>query len=66
MLYILAIFLPPVAVLLTGKPFQAFINLILCFFLWIPAVIHAFFVINQHNADRRNDKLIRAVEKSRS
>ncbi|MGB2870495.1 YqaE/Pmp3 family membrane protein, partial [Psychrobacillus psychrotolerans] len=46
MLYLLAIFLPPVAVLLVGKPFQAFINFLLCFLIWIPAVIHAILVVN--------------------
>ncbi|MGO9480288.1 MAG: YqaE/Pmp3 family membrane protein, partial [Candidatus Kryptoniota bacterium] len=41
MLYLLAFILPPVAVLLSGKPIQALLNFFLCFLLWIPAVIHA-------------------------
>jgi len=40
-MYLLAILLPPVAVLMCGKPLQAFINLILCLFLYIPGMVHA-------------------------
>jgi uncharacterized membrane protein YqaE (UPF0057 family) len=47
MMYLLAIFFPPLAVLLVGKPFQAFINLLLCLLFWIPAVIHAFAIVNE-------------------
>jgi uncharacterized membrane protein YqaE (UPF0057 family) len=53
MMYLFAIILPPVAVLLKGKPMQALINLVLCFFFWIPAVIHAWIVINGANQDKR-------------
>jgi uncharacterized membrane protein YqaE (UPF0057 family) len=55
MMYLLAIFFPPIAVLFTGKPFQAFINLLLCLCLWIPAVIHAFAIVNE----KKMKKLIR-------
>lgn len=37
MLWILAIILPPLAILLCGKPFQALINIILTLLGWIPA-----------------------------
>lgn len=63
MLYLLAILLPPVAVLLTGKPFQALLNVILCVFLWVPGVIHAILVVNAHLADQRNKELIKALGK---
>ena len=63
MLYLLAIILPPVAVLLCGKPMQAVINLVLTLLFWIPGMLHALFVVNSHLADKRNDKLIRAVER---
>lgn len=56
MLYLLAIFLPPVAVLMVGKPVQALINLLLCLLLWIPAVIHAILVVNEHKADKRIER----------
>lgn len=62
MRYLLAIILPPLAVLLCGKPGQALLNLILCLFGWIPGIIHAIIVVNSHKADKRNDKLIEAIQ----
>lgn len=56
MLYLLAILLPPVAVLLTGRPIQALINVGLCLLLWIPGVIHAWSVVNEHKANKRAEK----------
>lgn len=65
MRYLIAIFLPPLAVLLCGKPFQAIINFFLLFAFWIPAVIHALFVVQSHKADRRNQELIAAMQNTR-
>lgn len=65
MLYLLAIILPPLAVLLAGKPGQALLNLGLTCLLWVPGVVHALLVVSSHNADKRNDKLIRAMERTR-
>jgi uncharacterized membrane protein YqaE (UPF0057 family) len=66
-MYLLAIFLPPVAVLFCGKPIQALLNLFLTMCFWIPGVIHAFMVVGAKNADKRTDRLIDAVnEKSQS
>ena len=65
MIYILAIFLPPVAVLLVGKPFQALINLFLCLLLWIPGVIHAILVINSAKANARAERIIRETRRQR-
>ena len=62
MRYFLAIILPPVAVLLCGKPFQAILNLILTMFFWIPGVVHALFVVNSHLADVRTEKMIDVVK----
>lgn len=45
---ILCVLLPPLAVFLEkglGKDF--IINLILCFFFWIPGIIHAFWTIGK-------------------
>ena len=53
MLYLLAIVLPPVAVLIAGKPVQAVLNLLLTLCLWVPGMIHALFVVNETKADRR-------------
>lgn len=61
MLYLLAIILPPVAVLLSGKPGQALLNLILTLCLWIPGVIHAIMVVNEHKADKRAERLARQM-----
>jgi uncharacterized membrane protein YqaE (UPF0057 family) len=65
MLYVLAIFLPPVAILLCGKPFQAIINVPLCCMFWLPGMLHALFVVNSHLADRRIKELARAMGKDR-
>jgi len=59
--YLLAILLPPVAVLLCGKPMQALLSVLLTLCLWVPGIIHAILVVNSHNADKRNEKLIEAV-----
>lgn len=56
-MYLLAILLPPVAVLICGKPLQAFINLGLCLFLYIPGMVHAIMVVNEYKADRRAEKI---------
>ncbi|MHB0884149.1 YqaE/Pmp3 family membrane protein [Paenibacillus sp. SEL1] len=63
MRYLLAILIPPLAVLLCGKPGQAILNFILCLFFFIPGVIHALVVVNSHKADKRNEQLIRAMHR---
>lgn len=62
MRYFLAILLPPVAVLLCGKPGQMILNIILTLLGWIPGIIHALFVVNSHLADKRNQKVIDAIK----
>ncbi len=61
--YLLAIILPPVAVLLKGKPGQAVLNLLLTLCFWVPGVIHAILVVNNAHADKRNKQLIKAMNK---
>ncbi len=56
MLYLLAIVLPPLAVLLTGRPAQAVLNVGLTVLVWIPGVIHAFAVVHEHKANQRARK----------
>lgn len=63
MRYFLAIILPPLAVLLCGKPIQFLLNILLTLLGWIPGVIHAILVVNGHLADKRNDKLIKSIKK---
>ena len=65
MRYLLAILLPPVAVLLWGKPFQAILSIFLTLAFWIPGVVHALFVVHSHLADKRNRELIRAIRESK-
>jgi uncharacterized membrane protein YqaE (UPF0057 family) len=65
MRYLLAIICPPLAVLFCGKPVQFFLNLLLTLCLWIPGMIHAFAVVASHKADKRNDKLIKAIQGER-
>jgi len=63
MLYLLAILLPPIAVLLCGKPGSAILNLLLTCCFWLPGVIHALFVVSSHKADQRTEKLIKVLGK---
>ena len=62
MLYFLAIILPPLAVLFCGKPVQFLLNLVLTLLFWLPGVIHAILVVNNHLADKRADKIVKAVK----
>ena len=76
MLYLLAAFCSPLALLLAGKPFQALANLVIyllsivCwvtiilhsvgFVLWGIGFLHAVVAIDNARADRRLRRLIRA------
>ena len=61
MMYLLAILLPPVAVLVTGRPFQAVLNFFLTLLFWVPGVIHAILVDNEHKANQRADRIARQM-----
>ena len=63
MRYILAILLPPIAVLSCGKPFQALANIILTLLFWVPGVIHALLVVHDHHENRRADRVIDAIHR---
>jgi uncharacterized membrane protein YqaE (UPF0057 family) len=52
-MYLLAILLPPLAVLLCGKPFQALISIPLTLLFWVPGIIHALLVVGEQKADSR-------------
>lgn len=62
-MYLLAIVLPPLAVLLCGKPFQAILNCGLTVLGWVPGMIHALFVVAGRHADRRTDRVIESLER---
>jgi hypothetical protein len=77
MLYVIAIFLPPLALLLAGKLGHALLSLLLVcisiplmfvgigFLIHLAPVIHAFVVIGGRNADKRTDRIVRAVQGER-
>jgi uncharacterized membrane protein YqaE (UPF0057 family) len=60
-LYLVAVVLPPLAVLLCGKPFQALLSIVLSLFLYFPGLIHALFVVNKHYADKRHQEILREM-----
>jgi uncharacterized membrane protein YqaE (UPF0057 family) len=48
LLIVLAIFLPPIAVLCkSGAGKDLLINIILCIFFWVPGIIHALWVVTK-------------------
>lgn len=61
MIYVLAIFLPPLALLIRGKVGHAILNVFLCLFFWLPGVIHAIAVIADDKAKERNAALLKAL-----
>ena len=63
MIWLLVILLPPVAVLMVGKPMTALLNLLLTLFFWIPGVIHAFLVVKEKKDDKRMEKQIKLQDK---
>ena len=64
MRYLIAILLPPVAVLSCGRPFQAMLNLALTLLFWVPGVLHAVLVVHQHQEDIRADRIVRAIRQT--
>lgn len=61
MRFLLAILLPPLAVLSCGKPVQAVLNLLLTLCFWLPGALHAVLVVNQYYEDRNADRIIAAM-----
>lgn len=62
MLYLVALLLPPVAVLLAGKPVQALLNLVLTLCFYIPGAVHACLVVHERYNDRRTLRIIAAMQ----
>lgn len=73
MIYVLAVFLPPLALLLNGQPFSALFNFVmlvpcLVFGLIFPVLffipsIHAVVAIYMKREDRRHRELVDAIER---
>jgi hypothetical protein len=73
MIYILAVFLPPIALLLNGQPFSALLNFILIvpcillglifhILLLVPS-IHALVAIYMAREERRHREVVDAIER---
>ena len=72
MIYILAVFLPPLALLLNGQPFSALLNVIIiapCILLgllfhvlWLVPAAHAIIAIAMKREDRRHREIVDAIE----
>ncbi|GGP16454.1 YqaE/Pmp3 family membrane protein [Oceanobacillus neutriphilus] len=58
-----AILCPPIAVIMTGRPFQALIALVLWLCLWIPGSIYAWGIVTDHKADKRMEKQVKLQHK---
>jgi hypothetical protein len=72
MRYLLCL-IPPLAILLCGRPFQAFFNLILCLVAipsggisLMPAIVWAILVTMMWYNDQREARILRAIRESRS
>lgn len=62
MLTVLAVLCPPLAVLLAASPTRALQNLGLTLLLYIPGVLHARSVVEQHRVRRRYDHMLRLLD----
>jgi hypothetical protein len=79
MLYLLAIFCAPLALLFIGKWFQAILNFVLYatalvfaitivlfqlgVIAWLIGVVHAVLVVNNHRADQRSRAIIESMRR---
>ena len=63
MLYILAVILPPLAVILAGRPQKFLTSLVLTILFWVPGIVHAWVTISRANRDRHDKKLLKAQAK---
>lgn len=61
---LLAILLPPLAVLLCGRPMAALLTIPLTMLAWFPGVIYAIYVVMNHDADQRVERLAAAMGKA--
>lgn len=61
MLPFLAVVCPPLAVLATGRPAGALVNVALTACFYVPGIVHALAAVGRHATDRRNAALLQAV-----
>jgi uncharacterized membrane protein YqaE (UPF0057 family) len=55
--YFFCVFLPPLAILMTGRMGSFLLSLVLTLLGWLPGVIHAILVVNDYEAEKRLEKL---------
>jgi len=60
-MYLIAILCPPLAVLFSGKPIQALINIILSLLFYFPGLIHAIMVVKDSKDEKRHKELIKQM-----
>ncbi|WP_416149990.1 YqaE/Pmp3 family membrane protein [Salipaludibacillus sp. HK11] len=61
-IYLLALFLPPVAVFKLGTRSQGYLNILLTLLLWSPGAMHAILVVN----DKKNEERMERQEKRKN
>ncbi len=64
MRYLIAIFCPPLAILLCGRLILAIFSIPLWFCGWLPGALLALLVVSATLADRRNQELIQSIDKN--
>ncbi|HRX49598.1 MAG TPA: YqaE/Pmp3 family membrane protein [Spirochaetota bacterium] len=62
-MYLVAILCPPLAVLFSGKPFQAIINIVLSLIFYFPGLIHAIMVVKDSKDEKRHKEMIKKMDK---
>jgi len=55
-------FIPPLATISCGKIGATLLNILLTISLYIPGVIHAFFVVNQYYAEQRHKEMMEVLK----
>jgi uncharacterized membrane protein YqaE (UPF0057 family) len=61
-MFFLCVFFPPLAALISGGLMSGILNLFLTLLGWIPGMIHAFMVVNNERAEKRNQEHIEAIQ----
>jgi hypothetical protein len=73
MIYVLAVFLPPLGLLLNGQPFAAIFNVaifvpcvVFGFFfpvLWLVPSLHGVIAVHMRREERRHREIVQAIER---
>lgn len=63
MRYVLAILLPPIAALAYGGCGSFLLNLLLCFFGYVPGMVHAVWLVVKRDDEEREERMMREIAK---